>query len=58
MDIQKRAGEYWSGENKFKYKQFYIIAWKLIERVINRKLQIYKVWYTKQHSGWCTYGKI
>ena len=40
---QERAREYWSGKNKFKYKQFNNIDWTLVERVINKKPQMYKV---------------
>ena len=44
-------------EKKITYQQFDIIDWNLVERVLSKKSQLYKVWFSKHHSGWCAYSR-
>ena len=53
----KRAREYWSKKHKFTLQQFDIIDWNLVERVLSNKPQMYKLWFSKHHSGWCAHGR-
>ena len=47
---KKQAREYWSRKNKVTHHKFDLIYWNLVERVMSKKSQLYKVWFSKHHS--------